>query len=275
LPRTASLPPLAWALSGPDDAPTVVLVGGVGSAQAAWIAQVKGLSDRWRVLTYDHRGTGGSGLEGAGPRPATMGDYVEDLCRLLDELGIARISAVGLSFGGRVLLSLALERPERLDRLVLGGTSAGGDGVARAENAGLRSLGDPPLADPAAEADRWERQILPLLFGERWRRRHPERLANLARWRARHPASAEGLARQWEALLAFDVRARLGEIRAPTLVIHGSDDRVSPVDNALALVRGIPGARLELLDGVGHSPNVEAPEEMNAILRAFLGGEPS
>lgn len=271
MPFTRSEPRLAWNLSGDAALPPLVLVGGLGSAQAAWMLQVRELSSLARVLTYDHRGTGESELVDA---PTTMADYAADLLRLLDELDIARATLVGLSFGGRVLLSLALARPERVRGLVLGGTSCGGSEHLPGRPEALAALRSSPLEDPAAEQARWEQEILPWLFGPVFRARHPERIRNLARWRARHPADGRGLRRQWEAFQGFDVCGRLDEIRAPTLVIHGADDAVSPLGNGALLASRIPGARLEVLDGVGHSPNVEDAPRMNAILARFLAELP-
>ncbi len=266
MPHTRSSPSLAYALSGPADAPAVVLIGGLGSAQAAWMLQVRALAPQLRVLTYDHRGTGDSELW---DEPATMLDFAGDLLRLMDELELSRASLVGLSFGGRVAMTAALERPERVDRLVLGGTSCGGyqDGEVSGSIDDLRAA---PLTDPEAEQARWEQHILPALFGRSYRERYPERVRNLARWRARRPTDARGLARQWEALQGFDVCGRLGEIGAPTLILHGDEDALAPLANARRLAAGIPGARLEILAGVGHSPNVEAPERMNALLLEHL-----
>lgn len=265
--QTSSSPRLAYALSGPARAPVVVLVGGMGSAQAAWLNQVKALSDAFRVLTYDHRGTGESETADA---PVTMRTYADDLVRLLDEVGVEEAGYVGLSFGGRVLMELALARPERVRALVLGGTSCGGSqhvpGLVDA-TAALRAA---PLEDLAAEQARWERDILPFLFGPAYRERYPDRVRNLARWRARYPADPRGLARQWEAFSSFDICHRLAEIRAPVLVVHGTEDRISPIQNGVLLAERIPGARLEVLDGVGHSPNVEDAPRVNALLRAFF-----
>lgn len=267
MPHTITSPSLAYNQSGPADAPPVVLIGGLGSAQAAWMLQVRALSARLHVVTYDHRGTGESELMDV---PVTMADYANDLLGLLDQLGLARAHLVGLSFGGRVAMTLALLHPARVSRLVLGGTSCSDAGYTRGAPGGVESLRSPPLSDPDAEQARWENAILPYLFGRAYRERHPERLRNLARWRARHPTDPRGLQRQWEAFRGFDVCGRLHEIQAPTMILHGDEDAVSSVENAHVLARGIPGSRLEILPGVGHSPNVEAPERMNALLLEHL-----
>lgn len=263
MPFTPSHPRLAYNLSGPADAPVVVLVGGVGSVQAAWLLQVRGLSETVRVLTYDHRGTGESEVVDG---PTTMRDFAADLVGLLDHLGLARASFVGLSFGGRVLQTLALTWPERVESLILGGTSCGPSLGHRGDVAAYAAMRSLDALDEAG----WAERVLPALFGPRYLARYPDRVRNLARWRARHPADPIGLARQWEAHAAFDMCGKLGEIAAPTLIVHGADDALSPVANAHVLAEGIPGARLVVLEGVGHSPNVEDPVRFNTLIRDFV-----
>ena len=173
---------------------------------------------------------------------------------------------VGLSFGGRVLLQLAAGWPERVRCMVLSGTSAGGHfhhpGNVNAHSI-LRTAG-------RASADVWADQIAPLLFGRQYVEQYPERLQSLARWRARYPTNPVAIARQWEAWERFDVGDQLSEIQAPVLVLHGTDDALSPVVNAEMLVELLPHAELQLLDGIGHSPNVEAPDRFNQAIRDFL-----
>lgn len=263
MPHTPSQPRLAYTCTGPTGAPVVVLVGGVGSVQAAWLLQVKALSRALQVVTYDHRGTGDSEVLDA---PATMRDFAADLVGLLDHLGVAKASFVGLSFGGRVLQTLALDWPARVDRLILGGTSCGPSHGHAGDAAALAAM----RAIDGLDEDGWAERVLPALFGPRYRARYPERVRNLARWRARHPVDPVGLSRQWEAHAAFDACDRLGEIGAPTLIVHGQDDALSPVANAHLLAARIPGARLAVLDGVGHSPNVEDPERFNQLILDFL-----
>lgn len=265
MPWTQSLPRLAWNLVGPPTAQPLVFVSGLGGVQAAWFNQVRAFQEHFYVLTFDHRGTGASDASDA---PATVETFAADLGRLLDELGLGPVDAVGLSFGGRVLQALALQAPHRLRRMVLGGTSCGGQG--RVIPDAVRALSEAPLTDLDAEQARWEDRILPVLFGRRYRERYPDRMRSLARWRARHPTDPVGLRAQWDAWRTFDVCGRLGEIATPTLVLHGEDDALATRAGAEQLARGLRSARLEILPGVGHSPNVEDPEAFNGAISRFL-----
>jgi len=260
---TASSPRLAYTLMGPPNAPVVVFVNGLGGAQGALTLQAKHFAQTRRVLTYDHRGLGDSEIVDG---PAHMADYASDLVRILDELDIEQADFVGLSFGGRVLQQLAAGWPHRVRRMVLSSTSGGGD------------LYDPGPADThailreAAEGSEevWSERIAPLLFGPRYLGAYPERIEALARWRARYPQSPVGIARQWEAWDSFELGDQLQQIDCPVLVIHGSDDALSPVSNGETLVAHLPNASLQLMEGIGHSPNVEDPRGFNQAIEDFL-----
>jgi pimeloyl-ACP methyl ester carboxylesterase len=268
VPDTLSAPRLNYNVLGPPHGPKVVLVNGLGGVQAAWLHQARGLLDHFQVLTYDHRGVGASEVV---DEPVTMATYALDLVRLLDELEWKEpVRALGLSFGGRVLQELVLRWPERIDRLVLGGTSCGGEGHEAGDDEAHLAL----RAIAGATEEDWLQKIAPALFGPKYIERYPERVLHLARWRARHPGDPRGIARQWEAWASFDTCDRLGEIRCPTLIVHGREDRLSPVRNAEVLHERIAGSRLVLWDDLGHSPNVEDPERFNLVIRDFfLRGE--
>jgi pimeloyl-ACP methyl ester carboxylesterase len=216
-----------------------------------------------RTLSFDHRGLGASEYANT---PMTMRDYAADLVRLLDETGIERADFVGLSFGGRVLQELALGWPERIHKLVLGGTSTGGPGHTPGNHAAIEAM----QRSPELTEEEWLSVVIPSMFGRRFREAEPERLKNLARWWTRHPPDPRGLALQGAAYQAFDTSDRLHQILAPTLILHGTDDGLSPRSNAMFLVQHLPYARLIWLDGVGHSPKAEDPLRFHAEIQQFL-----
>ncbi len=259
--------PPCHALRGPAGAPLVVFVNGLGGVQAGWAGQVRALSDRWRVLTFDHRGLGCSAGD---PGRPTMADYAADVVALLDAVGAGSAAVVGASFGGRVALALALDHPERVAALVLVSTAARGrlppELASRVDDRALAAMRRMHELD---ERD-WLDAVLPALFGPAFRERHPERLRMFARWRARHPANRAGIEAQWRAHEGFDVTNRLAEVRAPTLVMHGAADRLVPVEAGRELAARIPGARLVVFEDAGHALNVEEAPRFDAELRRFL-----
>ena len=238
--------------------PAVVLIHGGLIDSRLWDAQMKPLSKRFRVVRYDIRGYGRS--------PAPTGEYypLEDLRALLDFLKIDKATLVGLSLGGIVAADFALEHPARVERLVLVGS-------------GLRGAKLPP-DDKAANARR-------VAASEGLGKYFDEFLKSdmLAGVRDR-PAAREAMQRMMVENYKADayIRAglpqspepptaqRLGQIRAPTLVVVGSLDAKNAQDVAGMLAAGIPGARKVVIPGASHHPPVETPEEFNRVLLDYL-----
>ncbi|GAA4494333.1 hypothetical protein GCM10023191_033360 [Actinoallomurus oryzae] len=233
---------------GPDDAPVLVLGPSLGTTMDLWEPQLAALTEAWRVLRYDLPGHGGSGVI-----HGTIGDFATAVTGLLDALGLEKVAYGGVSLGGAVGTTLAVEHPERITSLVLCCTSARfGDPAAWHERAAkVRDGGLEPLADTFL--GRW---FTPAYAG-----------TAAARAMLAH-VDAEGYAACCEALAAFDARDRLGEVSAPTLVVAGAEDVATPLSHAEALATGIPGARLVVVPGAAHLANLERPEPVtHAMLR--------
>lgn len=215
-----------------------------------WEPQLPGLAG-FRVVRYDHPGHGGSPLSDARSARA----LAEQVTGLLDRLELERASFCGLSLGGAVAMQLALDAPERVERLVLLCTSAWfgpaelWEGRAELVRAGgMEAVVDTVLA-------RW---FTPAFQDVR---RYREMLLSI---------DPEGYARCCEAIAGWDVRGELAGIGAPTLVVAGAGDPATPPGHAEAIAAGIPGARLELVDGAAHLANVERADEVNRLLSEFL-----
>ncbi len=252
---------ISYALAGPEGAPVLVLLTGLGGLKEGWFRQVPAFSDVFRVLTLDNRGMGGTSVLDA---PTRMADLAEDVVLLLDALGIERAHVWGVSMGGKIAMELALGWPERVERLVLENTTAG-------EAHRLDREGDSPLRRAGTlDADGWLREIVPLLFAPDYRERNAGSMRALARSRERNPPDPRGLARQWEAYEGFDAWDRLPAVRNPTLVLVGAEDALTDPANGEALAGRIPGARFVAIAGGGHSVHIEKPDVVNEAVRAFL-----
>jgi 3-oxoadipate enol-lactonase len=203
---------------------------------------------------YDHRGHGKSEV----PRgPYSLGGLAEDVEVLLAELGFERVSFCGLSLGGAVGLTLAVDFPERVERLVLACTAARFlDESAWRERAALvRRHGTAAIAD--ATLARW--------FTPRLHEREPTVVDCI---RAQILATpSEGYAACCDALAMWDYRDRLGEVRARTMVVAGAEDPGRDGTEALA---GAIGAPLVVLEGAAHLGNVEQPDRFNAAVLDHL-----
>jgi pimeloyl-ACP methyl ester carboxylesterase len=240
----------------------VLLIAGLGQSANAWWRTVPVLARRWRVLTFDNRGVGRSSRLGW---VYTTAEMAHDAAAVLDAAGVAAAHVYGLSLGGMAAQQLALRHPERVASLVLGATHGGGAGVVPADSdtiAFFRRRSRLPAEEAAWAA-------VPYNYGARCRREHAQRIAQDIAERLRRPPPAATLRAQMSAGLLHDCLAQLDRIAAPTLVVHGDEDRMVPVANAELLAERIPRARLRILRGAGHLYPTEAPEVDDAI-SAFL-----
>lgn len=252
---------LGYTVTGPEDAPWLVLITGLGGLQEGWFRQVPHFAASFRVLTYDHRGAGRSSTLDV---PTTMRDLADDAVRLFDAVGIARAHVWGVSMGGKVAQELALGWPERVDRLILENTNAGEVHRVEGPASPLRGGGE----GPRTEED-WHDRIVPLLFGRVYREANAGSMRAFARSRVRHPQDPVGARRQWEAYDGFDAWERLPAVRARTLVLVGDEDALTDPRNGERLAARIPGAGLVSVPG-GHSVHIENPGAVNAAVEAFL-----
>lgn len=211
-----------------------------------------------RLIAFDHRG---SGRSAPWPAPVSMAMLAADAARVLDDRGVRSAHVVGLSMGAMVGLELAVRMPSRVKSLVLVGGGPGGP-LTRTPSplAAARTVGE-LVGD--ASARRWPAAVL---FSKRFREEHPDRVAQLVRPFAQHRPPPWTTGFQTLAASCFARHGSLARVRAPTLVLHGDEDAMSPVANAQTLARGIPGAQLHLERGAGHAVPLERPEATAALL---------
>ncbi|HEY3692537.1 MAG: 3-oxoadipate enol-lactonase [Pseudonocardiales bacterium] len=224
-------------LSGAADSPVLVLAGPLGTTLEIWDPLVEALSERFRVLRYDHRGHGRSPAPGGS---FSIVDLAVDAVALLDRLSIERAAFCGLSLGGMVGICLAANVPERLSSLVLCSSAARyddhGPWVERA--ASVRWVGTAGIASDVVAG--W--------FTPGWAAAHPEFVEQAIKMIASTPD--DGYAECCTAIASWDGRKSLGRINTPTLVIGGSQDSATPVNPyAKTLVSAIYRAKLEVFDG--------------------------
>lgn len=239
--------PAAWLEAG-SGTPLVLLHGAGGSADL-WRRQLDGLGDAARVVAPDLPGHGPLGGRG---RPSVAG-YAEWLEGFLAVLDAGPVVLVGHSMGGAVAQTLALARPEQLAGLVLVGTGARLRVLARI----VDLLRQHPHEGQSLIRD--------LSFAAGAPRECAEMLDRVLREGA--PLVTLG---DYLACDRFDVGEQLGAIRTPTLVLTGTEDRLTPPKYGRFLADTIPGARLIEIPGAGHLPHLEQPVRVNAAIREFL-----
>ncbi|MEI5672081.1 MULTISPECIES: alpha/beta fold hydrolase [unclassified Nocardioides] len=246
---------IAVQLAGPAEGPPLLLLAGQANNHHWWDHVRGGFEDRWRTISLDQRGTGDS------RGPVTEWStrlFAADAAAVVEHLVGGPVPVYGTSMGGRVAQVLAGEHPELVDRLVLACTSPGGAHAHERDAAVRRELAHPDAAHRRAVlrdlfyTDAWpHRPEDSVLFGDRAMSADETR-AHL-RASARHDA--------WDLL---------PRITAPTLVLHGTDDRMVPTANAPLLAERIPGALLHLHEGGRHGFFEESATDITPLVREFL-----
>jgi 3-oxoadipate enol-lactonase len=241
--------------------PPLLLLHGLGGSLDIWRPILGTLAAARRVLAGDHRGHGASDKPGG---PYTVRLLADDWVAALDALGIARADLLGLSLGGAVAMTIAARDPARVRALVLEDTWAYPHpdfvGMLRAR---LELLARGDMAGYAEAA-------IPQVYSDAYARANP---AALDAYRARVAATEPGpLASAVRACLAHDMRGELARITAPTLVIVGAEDRLTPPFHAQYLFHAIAGAKLAVIEGSAHFPHLEAPAQFLGCLGRFVTG---
>lgn len=240
--------------------PPLLLLNGLGASIEMWAP----LADRLEgheLIAFD---LPGAGETPPARRPLRMAQLATLVARLLDALGYDRVDVLGYSFGGILAQDLARLHPDRVDRLVLCGTSPG-----------LPCLPPHPLVSslmlsPARYRNRrLAKLILPVIAGGRTRR-DPEALQAHLRDRLANPPTTLGYLHQLYAVTGWRSATRLRQVRQPTLVVHGSEDPLVPLVNARWMAGLLPDARLHVVPRGGHLFLLDEPESVVGVVRAFL-----
>jgi 3-oxoadipate enol-lactonase len=248
--------PLWVEVEGPPHAPVLMLSNSLGTDLHMWDAQAERFAQSFRLVRYDQRGHGRSGVPAG---PCSMERLARDALAIADALRLGRFHWCGLSMGAMTGMWLAANAPERIDRLVLANTSSHfpdpniwNEGIKA-----IRARGLAPLAD----------RIMALWFSPQFRARAPEAIAAMRAMLLATPA--EGYAACGAAIRDMDHRDLLARIGAPTLVIAGRHDQATPLAAAQFIHARIAGAALSVLDAA-HISNVEQSHAFTDAVVGFL-----
>lgn len=246
-----------YEVTGPADAPVLVLASSLGASRDVWDAQVVALAERFRVVCYDHRGHGATPTP---PGPHAIADLGGDLLALLDHLAVDRAHVGGLSLGGMVALWVAAHAPQRVDRVVACCTAAhlGPPEQWTERAATVRARGTQAVAD--AVVDRW---VTPA-FADR----HPDRVAWLRDMIV--TTTDEGYAGCCEAIAGMDLRTALADVTAPTLVIAAAEDMATPPSYAEEIATLAADARVAVIEHAAHLAPVEQPAAVTGLIADHL-----
>jgi len=234
---------ISYSLEGPENAPVLVLSHSLGTTRELWARQANAFSGALRVIRYDTRGHGESSTPSS---TATIDQLGRDLLAVLDDAGVASARVCGLSLGGQVAMWLALNAPQRVERIVLANTAArlGSDEFWNERIAQVQSQGMSGMADRAVAV--W--------FTPEFRERDADTVHGFKAMLSDCPG--RGYAGCCAALRDADLRGHISGIRCPTLVIAGSADNATPLALAEFMRDQISGATLVTLDAA-HLSNVD------------------
>jgi 3-oxoadipate enol-lactonase len=243
----------------------LLLIQGMSGTHLSWgepfLAELEGDFD---IAYYDHRGIGKSPpLDG----PFSLADLAEDAAALLDRLGWDDAHVLGISMGGMVAQELALRHGERVRTLTLGCTYCGGPQGRLTDQQTAMVLGEAMMSGDRERAIRagYEVNVSAAYAAAQ------DNYAAFREMALAVPAALPTILAQMQAIQAHDTSARLPSLRVPTLVVHGDEDRMLSVDNGRLIASLIPGARLEVLEGVGHMFWWEQPQRSAALVREHAG----
>lgn len=238
------------------DGTPLVLLSGQSNDHTWWDGVRDDFHTTHRTVTLDYRGTGASDKPDI---PYATRGFADDVVTVLDALGIQQADVYGTSMGGRVAQWLAARHPHRVRRLVLGCTTPGGPHAVERSHDVRRALADPDPAKARAA-------LLDLMYTPDWLTAHPGPYTTLGSrdlppHARRHHLLASNQHDAWDAL---------PDITAPTLILHGDDDRMAPPTNAKLLAERIPHARAHLFPGARHAYFEECRPHASTIVTEFL-----
>jgi 3-oxoadipate enol-lactonase len=246
--------------------PVALIMGFSGSGRGWGEPFLKLMAARFRIFVIDNRGTGESDKPDA---EFTLGDMAADIAAVLDHARTPRAHIFGISMGGMIAQEFALAYPGRTRGLVLGCTNCGTSHSVAADPAAIANLLPVPGMDPVEQARRafsvaCGKAFLESAAGQATLEREIAEMGN-------YPVTPmHTFMRQGQAIGGFESFARLGQIKAPTLIIHGDDDSIVPYPNAEVLHGVIAGSKVHTLKAAGHMFFWEAPEESVRVAADFL-----
>lgn len=246
-------------LSGKKQAPAVVLSHSLACSMVMWRPQLDLLESRFQVLRYDTRGHGGSDTP---PGPYTMEQLIDDAVAVLDELNLDRVYWVGLSMGGMIGQGLALDHPQRIERLVLADTAAV-----------IPDEAQPLWQERSDDVQRWGMQAVAEATLGRWftpdyLKENPPGIEQVRQQILDTPVA--GYLGCSEAIRRLNYLDRLSAIEAPTLIMVGADDPGTPVAASEAMHAKIKDSSLVVIPDAAHLSNIEQAQYFNDNLIEFL-----
>lgn len=244
--------------------PPLVLIMGLSGDLTWWERLAGRLEDRFRLILFDNRG---AGLTDKPEQKYSIPLFASDTTGLMDGLGVSRAHVFGVSMGGMIAQEVALRYPGRVERLALGCTHSGGQGMIMPSAEAIQKM----TLTRGKSLEEIGRQIISILFSPSFQARDPQCIETMVRRYVSNPPERKAFTSQFWAVLGHNCFDRLQEIRKSTLLLTGDEDVLVPPDNSRVIESRIPGSRLLILPGAGHAFFIEDPDRTaHHLIKHFL-----
>jgi len=245
-----------------------ILIRGLSSSLDSWPPySIEQFSKHFKTIIFDNRGAGRSDIPDGKYSAKMMAD---DTIGLMDALKIKNAFVLGFSLGGCIAQEMVLNYPKRVSKLIL---TSSWSGPSHGIVTPIPEENPFPQMFELMKKGKYEEMALILtesLFPEEYRKNNPEIIEKTVRNYAIHPPSAKGFEGQAAYAETFDTYERLSNIRIPTQILHGTEDKILSVENAKILAEKIPDAELILFQKTGHGMNVQVNEIWTKHIIEFL-----
>lgn len=252
---------LYWEATGQGE--PILLIEGLGYASWMWWQQVPLLSKSHKIIVFDNRGVG---LSDKPDSEYTVKLMAEDAAALLSTIGISRAHILGVSLGGFIAQQLAIDHPDLVNRLVLWSTAFGGPNMVPMSAATAQKILNPQ----GATLEEKMRFNLSTAVAPGTAQHRPALVNSIISNMMSNLQPLHAYRRQMMAGALFNAEDRVGQIKAPTLIMAGDLDEVVPPANAALLAEKISGSQVHIVKGAGHLFFMEQAEEANRVLMDFL-----
>jgi 3-oxoadipate enol-lactonase len=240
----------------------LLMIMGLGWPSHAWYRTRPVLSEKYRTIALDNRGVGRSE---APVGPYSIVQMAADAAAVLNAARVNAAHILGFSMGGMIAQEFALQYPKKVRSLILGCTAPGGPQAVRAEQDALQVL-----MTRGQDPDEFAKAISPFIYD---RGTAPERIEEDTAVRRKWYPSGEVYFAQLQAIMAWEGYSRLAQISAPTLVIHGENDRLVPPRNGQLIAERILGAKLVMIPNASHIFTTDQTEKSHEVILDFLGAQ--
>jgi pimeloyl-ACP methyl ester carboxylesterase len=241
----------------------LVLIMGLRRNLEWWYRQLPVLAEYFQVIVFDNRGAGRS------DKPAmeySIRLFADDTAGLMDALGLKRAGILGYSMGGYIAQELALNCPDKIEKMILASTGGGGDRAVLMSPDRLEKF----QANAGLKPEEILRKDMDIYFSDEFVEQNPEKVDEFIKISLRHYQPADAFFRQFDACLRHDTVDRLNRLVVPTLIMTGDDDPLVPPGNSHVLQELIPAAELHVFTGGRHCVVIEKADQFNKKVIDFL-----